>query len=808
MTLHLSTELRQVMAEAQDIAGQVGQRLSSAHLLLALFTVQNRAEILLKEKQVDEDVILAYVHTVEGEPTETVKIVHKKALQIAVGCGAEAVDCLHLLIALCGMRNTLAYELLRRSGLSVPQFRNTALSYVTGRLPRRLTVKRQSDQSVSQAPARAPLIDIPSMPPAAVPLYEPGQVEREALEDDQDDDEREMAAANTSCPPTEWDLEPTRFPLLQRLGRNLTALAAIGRIDPLVGRDREVSEVIDTLLKRRANNPLLVGEPGVGKTAIVEGLALRIVQGKSDAAPLKDRRIIELDVASMLAGTQLRGAFSEKLGQIRREVKNAKGSVVIFIDEMHTLMGAGATGDGPQDAANELKAALARGEFPCIGATTYDEYRRFIEQDAALSRRFRAIRVPEPSAEETLTILEGIAEEYARHHGVAYDREALDAAVRLSSRYITDRCLPDKAISLLDLAGSRARRSGKVRVNREAVARVVSSVASIPVDRLLMTDAERLLNMENIIGLQLIGHSRAVRSIAGVIRRNYAGFANKRPIGSFLFLGPTGVGKTECARALASFLFGSRDDLVKIDMSEYSEGHSISRLLGSPPGYVGHQEGGQLTEAVRRKPYTIVLFDEVEKAHPEVQQILLQILDDGRLTDGRGRSVDFSNVVVILTSNLGSAELASESRGQARIGFGQAATSPSDAEPGASVMAAARKAFPAELWGRMEERLFFRPLNNDDLIAIATLMLKESAAQIERERGMHLELDPGVSRHLVEAGCPDLSLGARPLRGVVRKLVEEPLAEAILAHRIESGDQIRVEVKAGNVEFYNTAQPS
>jgi len=380
--------------------------------------------------------------------------------------------------------------------------------------------------------------------------------------------------------------------------------------------------------------------------------------------------------------------------------------------------------------------------------------------------------------------------------------------VRLSSRYITDRCLPDKAISLLDLAGSRARRSGKVRVNREAVARVVSSVASIPVDRLLMTDAERLLNMEKIIGLQLIGHSRAVRSIAGVIRRNYAGFANSRPIGSFLFLGPTGVGKTECARALASFLFGSRDALVKIDMSEYSEGHSISRMLGSPPGYVGHQEGGQLTEAVRRKPYTIVLFDEVEKAHPEVQQILLQILDDGRLTDGRGRSVDFSNVVVILTSNLGSAELASESRGQARIGFGPAAASPSGAEPGASVMAAARKAFPAELWGRMEERLFFRALDNDDLIAIATLMLKESAAQIERERGMHLELDPGLSRHLVEAGCPDLSLGARPLRGVVRKLVEEPLAEAILAHRIESGDQIRVEVKAGNIEFYNTAQPS
>jgi ATP-dependent Clp protease ATP-binding subunit ClpC len=338
-------------------------------------------------------------------------------------------------------------------------------------------------------------------------------------------------------------------------------------------------------------------------------------------------------------------------------------------------------------------------------------------------------------------------------------------------------------------------------VNREAVARVVSSVASIPIDRLLMTDAERLLNMEKIIGLQLIGHSRAVRSIAGVIRRNYAGFANRRPIGSFLFLGPTGVGKTECARALASFLFGSRDALVKIDMSEYSEGHSVSRLVGSPPGYVGHQEGGQLTEAVRRKPYTIVLFDEVEKAHAEVQQVLLQILDDGRLTDGRGRSVDFSNVVVILTSNLGSADLSSAGQGQAKIGFGQAASSPSVPDASEKVMAAARKAFPAELWGRMEERLFFRPLNNADLIAIATLMLKESAAQIERERDMHLDLDPGVGSYLVEKGCPDPSLGARPLRGALRKLVEEPLAEAILSGRLRPGDHVRVGIKAGSLQM-------
>jgi len=791
MTLHVSTELRQVIAEAQDIASQVGQQLTSAHLLLALFTVHNRAEILLKEKQVDEDVILAYIHTVEDEPPGIFKSVQKKAKQIAIGCGAEAVDCLHLVIALCGMRNSLAYELLRRTGLSVPKFRNTALSYVTGRLPRRLTVKRKHDPASSQAPEAHPPASLPSAPPMA-------EDDDEDYEDEMAEDSHYAVDESLSQPPTEWDLQPTRFPLLHRLGRNLTALAACGKIDPLVGRDHEVTEVIDTLLKRRANNPMLVGEPGVGKTAIVEGLALRIVNETPDTLQLKNKRIVELDVASLLAGTQLRGAFSEKLLQIRNEVKAAKGSVIIFIDEIHTLMGAGATGDGPQDAANELKASLARGDFPCIGATTHDEFRRFIEQDAALVRRFRPVQVPEPSAEETLTILKGIAKEYALHHGASYDSEALEAAVHLSSRYITDRCLPDKAISLLDLAGSRARRSGKVKVDREAIARVVAAVAKIPVDRLLMTDAERLLNMEKIIGLQLIGHTRVIRAIANVIRRNYAGFAQKRTIGSFLFLGPTGVGKTECARALANFMFNSREAMVKLDMSEYSESHSVARLIGSPPGYVGHGEGGQLTEAVRRQPYTIVLFDEVEKAHPEVQQILLQIMDEGHLTDSRGRQVDFTNVVVILTSNSGTANLASA--GGARIGFGSQDSQVDDTIARDSI-AQARKAFPPELWGRMDEHLFFRPLTFADLTAIAALLLKESSAQLEAERKIRLQALPGVTHYLVEKGCPNLSLGARPLRAAIRHLIEEPLAEKILGGDFNQGDRITIGISQDNIEF-------
>ncbi|HSA21848.1 MAG TPA: ATP-dependent Clp protease ATP-binding subunit, partial [Myxococcota bacterium] len=437
-----------------------------------------------------------------------------------------------------------------------------------------------------------------------------------------------------------------------------------------------------------------------------------------------------------------------------------------------------------------------RGEFPCIGATTHDEYRRFIEGDPALARRFQVIQVPEPSPEASVQILAGIAQEYAGHHGVAYTPEAIEAAVHLSSRYITDRCLPDKAVALLDLAGSRARRSGRDQVDREAVARVVSAIAGIPVERLLMTDAERLLNMEQILGLQIIGHTQVIRAVAKVIRRNYAGFVHRRPIGSFLFLGPTGVGKTETARALAQFLFGHRDALVKLDMSEYSEGHTVSRLVGSPPGYVGHHEGGQLTEAVRRRPYTIVLFDEVEKAHSEVQQLLLQILDDGRLTDGRGRTVDFTNTVVVLTTNQGADKLG---RPSARIGFGDSAPPP--LEVSREVTAAARRGFPPELWGRMDEHLFFRPLGGDDLAAIAGLLLRESSTRLDKERSIRLAADPAVSRFLVERGCPDTTLGARPLRSAVRRLVEEPLADAILQGKFGRGDEIRVALAGGELRF-------
>jgi ATP-dependent Clp protease ATP-binding subunit ClpC len=799
MTIHVSMELRQVLAEAEDIATQVSQNFCTTHLLLGLFTVDNRAKILLEEKGLNEDVLLENVHIIREEPPKTIRLVKSKASEIATGCHAQAIDCLHLLIAMCGLRQTAAYELLSLSGLSVAQFRNTALSYVTTALPRRLTIKKRSgtDQLHKNLGAKGSFQQaqpVHSAPPAVLnenetrPEIGITAPQQNVMAEDGTPDE---------LPKNAWDLESAYFPQLSKLGRNLSSEAAEGRIDPLIGRKKELTQVIDTLLKRRANNPLLVGEPGVGKTAIVEGLALHIVQGNQETKALSDRRVIELDVASLLAGTQLRGAFSEKLQQIREEVKAAQGSVVVFFDEMHTLIGAGSTGDGPQDAANELKAALARGEFPCIGATTHDEYRRFIESDPALTRRFQLIQVPEPSLEDTVEILKGIADEYAEHHGVRYDQAAIETAVRLSSRYITDRCLPDKAISLLDLAGSRAQRSGRKKVDREAIARVVSSVADIPVERLLATDSERFLNMEQILGLQIIGHSAVMRAIANVIRRNYAGFTQNRPIASLLFLGPTGVGKTESARALAHFLFSHRDAMVKLDMSEYTEPHAVARMLGSPPGYVGHQEGGQLTEAVRRKPYTIVLFDEVEKAHLDVQQVLLQIMDEGRLTDAKGRTVDFTNTVVIMTTNLGAEALGRPN--SARIGFGQK-TQPATSQA-KDVLGIARQGFPPELWGRMDEHLYFRQLTSEDLVAIAALVLKDSLARLEKERDIRVTPDPIVASHIVESSCQDHSLGARPIRAAIRRFLEEPLAEAILQKRFTSGDRIRVSLSNNSLRF-------
>ncbi|MFN0061658.1 MAG: AAA family ATPase [Myxococcaceae bacterium] len=806
-----STEFAQVLSEANDIAQSVSQRVTSAHVLLALFTVENRAALLLKERGADEDRFLSVLTAAPTEPENALRELCDRARDIAKSCNAKETDCLHLLVAATRVR-CAAWDLLSRSGLDLGTLRNTALSYLlSGHMPRKLQPGRATGPRPVPRPLGSPrvrpqtaavtlsprdLVDetdehlAPSSAPAVeqearlwtepAVLAQAAPAPQPATQPNHQPDHQPHHRIAFDDPAA--GLDARLYPLLVSLGRNLSELARHGKLDPVVGRSREIEEVIDILGKRRTNNPVLLGDPGVGKTAIVEGVALLLSQGGQPG----ERIIVEIEVAALVAGTQLRGSFSEKLNALKEEVRRAAGRVVVFIDELHTLVGAGATGEGPQDAANELKAAMARGEFPCIGATTHDEFRKFIQNDPALERRFTSVVVREPSVPETEAILRGVVQRYADHHGLSYAPESLVAAAALSARYITDRFLPDKALSVIDLTGSRARREGKSRVEPDDVARVVAKWAGLPEARLLQSDSARLLGLEEALSERVIGHADVMARIASVVRRNYAGFASRRPMGSFLFLGPTGVGKTELARTLADVLFDSADALVRLDLSEASEAHGVSRLIGAPAGYVGYGDGGQLTEPIRRRPSSVVLLDEIEKAHRDVLMLLLQVLDEGRLTDGRGRHVDFSNAVIVLTTNLGSEAFTERDR---RVGFG---SGPSETSAAQDALAAAKRALPLELWNRIDERCVFAPLTTEQVGQVAERLLAESSERLQRERGIRFVAASEVVHHLLQSGGFDAQLGARPMRQTVQRLVEAPLAERILAGDFASGDEVQV----------------
>lgn len=806
--IHDSTETVRAFMEAQDITRRTAQPSSSAHLLLALFTFPNRAQVLLRERSLDEDLVLREIRVLEDEPRGAIAQLRERAREIARGTGSSEVDCLHVLIALTRMRDCFAYRLLERTGTSITALRNVAVSYVTGNMPRRYrtlgarpetpdiahkTRQRIALPSVIE-PANVELADeLPERSEAvtAAPPSKPAPLPAPVRRAVDPSPTAKPAPVNKASPAASTTTKASRLveiaPNLAACGIDLTERAREGQLDMAIGREREIEAVVDILGKRRANNPVLVGLPGVGKTAIVEGLAVKVARGDDDVGDLRERIIFALDTGALVAGTSLRGAFSERLGAIKNEVAQARGEIIVFIDELHTLIGAGSSGEGAQDAANELKAALARGEFPCIGATTHDEFKKYIEKDAALERRFTPVQVEEPSLDEAILILEGAIAPYAEHHGVAYGLDAVHAAVQLSHRFINERRLPDKAFAVLDLAGSRARRRSAAKVERIDVARVVHEWSGVPLDRLAEADADRFGHAEQLIGEKLIGHANVVGAVCRALRRGFAGFNGKRPMGSFLFLGPTGVGKTELVKILAEFLFGRREALVRVDMSELSEPHAVARLIGAQPGYVGYEEGGQLTEALRRRPFQIVLFDEIEKAHRDVLALLLQILDEGHLTDARGRRISFTSTLVVLTSNLGAEQLSASSK---TIGFGGG----DGAHELDSVLEAARGRLPPELWGRLDERLVFKPLSKAEVHRIALLQLGESARSLFAEREITLEWSDQTAEFLLANGGFTPTTGARGMRQAIQRLVEAPIAERILAGELSSGDVVHLTV--------------
>ena len=801
---------QQVLLKAREYSQKLKHSyIGTEHILLGLISTEGPSKVILTNYDITEDKIIGRIKEYIGEGdinymlpevplTPRAKRLLDNAMNKAGSLGHNYISPEHMLLSLIGEKDSVAYTILGNLGVNFDELKEAIINNFNGIEP--------VENSVST-------------------------VKKNKKNDN-------------------------KTPSLDRYGRDLTAMAKEGKLDPVIGREKETERVLEILCRRIKNNPCLIGEPGVGKTAIAEGLAQKIVEGKIPEI-LKEKRVVSLDIGSLIAGAKYRGEFEDRLKNVMAEIKSA-GNILLFIDEIHTIVGAGGA-EGAIDASNIMKPSLARGDIQCIGATTIEEYRKYIEKDSALERRFQPVMVGEPTKEETLLVLKGLRDKYEAHHGVKITDEALNAAVSLSDRYISDRFMPDKAIDLIDEAAAKVRikgfttppdlkeiEDGIERVTKEKedaistqnyekaallrdnerelkdkldsmkniwatkkstitqnvlesdVAAVVSAWTNIPAQKLTETESERLLKLEDTLHKRVIGQSEAVKAVSRAVRRARVGLKDpKKPIGSFIFLGPTGVGKTELSKALAEAMFGREKDIIRFDMSEYMEKHAVSRLIGAPPGYVGYDEGGQLTEAIRRAPYSVILFDEIEKAHPDVFNVLLQILEDGRLTDGKGKTVNFKNCIIIMTSNVGAHSI----KKQKSMGF---AISENESETEyekmkENVMEDLKHTFRPEFLNRIDDIIVFHKLDEKDLMQIVDLLIRDVNKNLEKMK-LSLKLDEKSRKYLVKKGN-DLNYGARPLKRVITKEIEDQLSEELLSGNIKSGDDIKITIKDDKLKF-------
>ncbi len=751
-----SDSLQQVMRFAERLARSQNCNVGSHHILYALICVDNEAKHFLTEFGLNDDALRVGVHPVSRDELAEL---NANADLFAAKMKEGQTNCLHMLIAILVQENTYGYDkLVYRLGENGPE---TIFQAILKAYPKFNALSEITAVTASQ----------PVYASADPVVHSP--------------DTREYTEEQH-----EQSVEEDEIPY----GLDLTEKARAQGFDPVIGREKETERVIQTLTRRTKNNPVLVGEAGVGKTAVVEGLAASIVNGKVPKE-LRDVRLIQLDIAGMVAGTRYRGDFEKRLTEVITKV-TAQKNILLFIDEIHNLVGAGGTSDGAMDAAEILKPALARGELHIIGATTTREYRLYIEKDPALERRFQPIMVDEPSSELAVEILSGVKNKYETHHGLTISDEAIEAAVRLSVRYITDRFLPDKAFDVLDEACSKLKldsyyRAGGSVLTAEYVQKVVAQMTGVPVEELSRAEKDKLVHLEEELGSRVIGQSEAVSVVARAVRRQRAGLKDpNRPIGSFIFVGPTGVGKTELAKALSDCLFGSNSEVIRIDMSEYMDKTSVAKLIGAPPGYVGYDESGYLTEKVLRRPYSVVLFDEIEKAHPDVFNLLLQILDEGRLTDSHGKTVDFRNTVIILTSNIGVGDGSPSS-----IGFGVQSDFVLMQK---NIDSALRKFFRPEFLNRLDEIVTFNYLGKEEMVKIAELMCFSLHKRLKGT--INLQFTESAIRFIALDGY-DRTYGARPLKRTIQRKVEDALAEQLLLGRINKGDTVRVETDGKMLHF-------